>query len=63
MLGYLLVTPSTWFTRTDPKGNFAMKHVPAGTYKVTAWAPRQTPVTQSVTVGEGDVSIRFELHR
>jgi plastocyanin len=62
MLGYLLVTPSTWFTRADAKGNFAMKHVPAGTYKVTAWAPRQAPVTQSVTVGDGDVSVHFDLH-
>jgi plastocyanin len=63
MLGYLAVTPSTWFARTDGKGNFTMKHVPTGTYKVTAWAPRQTPVTQSVTVGDADVTIHFDLHR
>jgi hypothetical protein len=63
MLGYLLVTPSTWFARTDAKGNFSMKHVPAGTYKVTAWAPRQAPVTQTVTVADGDVNVHFDLHR
>jgi plastocyanin len=63
MLGYLLVTPSTWFAKSDAKGNFVMKHVPAGTYKVTAWAPRQSPVTQPVTVAEGDVTIHFDLHR
>jgi plastocyanin len=63
MLGYLLVTPSTWWAKTDAKGRFTMKHVPSGTYKVTAWAPRQTPVTQSVTVADGDVTINFDLHR
>jgi plastocyanin len=63
MLGYLLVTPSTWFAKSDAKGNFVMKHVPAGTYKATAWAPRQSPVTQPVIVGEGDVTIHFDLHR
>ncbi|MDP9151176.1 MAG: carboxypeptidase regulatory-like domain-containing protein [Myxococcota bacterium] len=63
MLGYLLVTPSTWFTRTDAKGNFNMKHVPAGTYKVTAWAPRQAPVTEPVTVTDGEATVHFDLHR
>jgi len=63
MLGYLVVTPSTWFARADAKGKFEMKHVPSGTYKVTAWAPRQTPVTQSVTVADGDVTVNFHLHR
>ncbi len=63
MLGYLVVTPSTWFARTDGKGKFEMKHVPSGTYKVTAWAPRQTPITQAVTVADGDVAVTFDLHR
>jgi len=63
MLGYLMVTPSTWWAKTDAKGKFVMKHVPNGTYKATAWAPRQAPVTQSVTVADGDVTISFDLHR
>jgi plastocyanin len=63
MLGYLLVTPSAWFARTDAKGHFTMKHVPSGSYHITAWAPRQAPVTQNVTVAEGDVTVNFELHR
>ncbi len=63
MLGYLLVTPSAWFARTDAKGKFALKHVPPGTYKVTAWAPRQTPVTESITVTDGDATVNFDLHR
>jgi hypothetical protein len=63
MLGYLLVTPSTHYARTDGKGHFSMKHVPVGTYRVSAWAPRLPPVTQSVTVTEGDVTATFDLHR
>jgi plastocyanin len=63
MLGYLMVTPSTWWAKTDAKGKFSMKHVPSGTYKVTAWAPRQAPVSQSVTVADGDVTMNFDLHR
>jgi plastocyanin len=63
MLGYLLVTPSTWWAKTDAKGKFVMKHVPNGTYRVTAWAPRQAAVTQSITVADGDATINFELHK
>jgi plastocyanin len=63
MLGYLFVAPSAWYARTDSKGHFEMKHVPSGTYKLSAWAPRQTPVTQAVTVADGDVTVNLELHR
>jgi hypothetical protein len=63
MLGYVVITPSTWFARTNAKGSFVMKHVPSGTYKLTAWAPRQAPLTQSVTVADGDVTVNFDLHR
>ena len=63
MLGYLVVTPSSYFAKTDAHGHFQIKNVPPGTYKATAWAPRVQPVTQPVTVAGGDVSIDFELHR
>jgi plastocyanin len=63
MLGYLLVTPSAWFARTDANGKFALPHVPNGTYKLTAWAPRQAPITQNVTVADGDVTLHIDLHR
>lgn len=63
MLGYLVVSPSSYFAKADAQGRFAIKNVPPGTYKATAWAPRQQPFTQSVTVKDGDASINFELHR
>jgi plastocyanin len=63
MLGYVVVTPSSYYAKADSHGHFAIKDVPAGTYKVTAWAPRLPPATQSVTVKDGDVTINFDLHR
>ena len=64
MLGYLVVSPSSYFSKADSHGRYAISDVPAGTYKVTAWAPRQTPVTQSVTVKVGsDAAVDFDLHR
>jgi plastocyanin len=63
MLGYLVVTPSTWYAKADAKGKYVMKHVPNGTYKLTAWAPREAPMTQSVTVADGDVTVNFDMHR
>ena len=63
MVGYLVVAPSSYFAKADAQGHYAIKNVPPGTYKLTAWAPRQKPVTQPVTVKDGDVSVDFELHR
>lgn len=64
MLGYVVVSPSSYFGKADARGHYTIKDVPAGTYKVTAWAPRQIPVTQSVTVkGGSEATLDFELHR
>jgi plastocyanin len=63
MLCYVVVTPSAWFAKTDGKGKFQMKGVPSGTYELTAWAPRQKAVTQSVVVVDGDANVDVELHR
>ncbi len=63
MLGYVFVSPSSYFARADAKGHYAMKDVPAGTYKVTAWAPRQQAVTQPLVVHAGEQTLDFQLHR
>jgi plastocyanin len=64
MVGYVLVTPSSYFAKADGKGHYRLKDVPSGTYQMSAWAPRQTKVTQPVTVKDGsDVTLDFELHR
>ena len=63
MLGYVVVAPSSYFAKTDGKGHYAIKNVPPGTYKATAWSPRLPTATQSVTVKDGDATLDFELHR
>lgn len=62
MKGYLLIVPSSAHAKANAKGAYTIKDVPAGTYKITAWAPGVKPVTQSVTVA-GDVTSNFELKR
>jgi plastocyanin len=63
MIGYVVASPSSYFAKTDGKGRYKLQDVPNGTYKITAWAPRQQPVTQSVAVKGGEVTLDFELHR
>ncbi len=63
MLGYIVVAPSSYFAKTDAKGHYAIKVVPPGTYKVTAWSPRLPTETKSVDVKGGDATLDFELHR
>ena len=62
MLAYVVVAPSSYFAKTASDGKFAIVGVPPGTYKLTAWAPRRTPSTQSVTVtASGDVVANFKI--
>jgi len=63
MIGYVLVSPSSYFAKADSKGHFTIKDVPAGSYQLTAWAPRQQPVTQPVRVDAAEATVNFELHR
>jgi plastocyanin len=62
MLAYLVVSPSSYFTKVDPDGKYALS-VPPGTYRVTAWSPRLKPETQSVTVTDGEAMLNFNLGR
>jgi plastocyanin len=62
MLGYVLVIPSTHYGRIGTDGRYIVPNVHAGTYRITAWSPRLSPVTQSVTVGSiGAVTADFTL--
>jgi hypothetical protein len=63
MLGYVLVSPSSYFAKANSKGQFTIKDVPPGSYKITAWAPRLPPITQPITVKDVDVTVDFALHR
>jgi plastocyanin len=63
MLGYVVVSPSSYFAKTNARGHFRIKDVPLGTYQITAWAPRLQPSTQSVTLKGAEAKIDFDLHR
>jgi plastocyanin len=63
MLGYIVVTPSSYFAKANAKGEFTIKDVPAGSYKITAWAPREQPETVPVTVQGAQVTANFALHK
>ncbi len=63
MVAYLVVSPSSYYAKTDANGRFRIKDVPPGTYKITAWAPRLATVTESVTLSGAQATADFELHR
>jgi plastocyanin len=62
MLAYLVVSPSSYFTKVDADGKYSLS-VPPGTYHVTAWSPRLKPTTLPVTVSDGEVTLDFKLGR
>jgi hypothetical protein len=59
---FIVVSPSSYFARTDKQGDFVIADVPAGTYDAVAWAPRLKPARQSITVS-GPGTLSFELKR
>lgn len=56
MLGFVLVIPSTYFGKVDADGKYVIGDVPPGTYKATAWVPRDPTVTKPVTVSPNGVA-------
>jgi plastocyanin len=63
-VAYLIVSPSSYYARTDKNGQYIMSNVPAGTYEAVAWAPRLPLKRQSVTITPGgDVVLDFSLKR
>jgi plastocyanin len=62
MLAYLVVTPSSYFAKTDAQGHYDLD-VPPGTYKVTAWSPRLKSVTLPVTATSHIQRLDFSLGR
>ena len=58
----ILVLPSPFFAKADAHGRYAIKDVPAGTYKLKAWHERLPAKTIEVTVpAEGEVTVDFAL--
>jgi plastocyanin len=61
-VAWLIVSPSSYFARTEKTGDFSISDIPAGTYSVTAWAPRLKADQKQVTL-DRDQELAFELHR
>ena len=58
----ILVLPSRFFAQVDAHQRFAIKGVPAGTYRVKAWQERMPPLIKTVVVPEtGEVTQDFAL--
>lgn len=58
----ILVVPNAYFATADARGHFAIRNVPAGTYKVRAWHERFPSRTREIVVpAEGEVHADFEL--
>jgi plastocyanin len=67
MIGYIYVTDSPWFARSDDAGQWSLHDLPAGSYRLTAWHPRLqepagTSLQMTVTVADGTpASVVFHL--
>lgn len=58
----ILVLPNPFFAAADEKGRFAIRNLPAGTYKVRAWHERMPSQVKEVVVpAEGEVKVDFAL--
>lgn len=56
MSGYIVVTPTPYFTQADGNGNYTIQNVPAGDYSLTTWQEGSRSQTASVHVtGSGPV--------
>ena len=50
MSGYVIVSPTPYFTETDASGNYKIENVPDGNYTVTAWHEGAKTSTKQVPV-------------
>lgn len=58
----ILVLPNPYFAKADARGRYAIRNVPAGTYKLKAWHERVPSLTKEIVVPEdGEVKVDFVL--
>ena len=61
MYATILVLDNPFFAVPDDDGNFVIKNIPAGTYKIVFWYGRKKSGTKIVTVEDGKIStVNFE---
>lgn len=58
----VLVLPSPYFSRSDERGRYEIRNVPAGTYRLRAWHERVPAKVQEIVVPpDGEVRMDFVL--
>jgi len=60
MSGYIIVSPTPYFSETDASGNYKIENVPDGKYNVVAWHEGMKPQSKSVDVagtGKADFTL------
>jgi len=62
MSGYVVVSPTPYFTKTDKSGEYKIENVPDGSYTVTAWHEGAKNQSKPVTVA-GDSKADFTLSK
>jgi plastocyanin len=60
MSGYLIVSPTPYFAETDDSGNYKIKDLPDGSYKLVAWHEGAKEQSKEVTVS-GETTANFTL--
>jgi hypothetical protein len=54
MYAYVVVVPTPFRTTVDRRGNFRIDGVPSGPYRVRVWHRRESELTPTLLVGEGE---------
>jgi plastocyanin len=62
MSGFIVVSPTPYFTQTDEAGNYKIDSVPDGKYTVTAWHEGSKPESKTVDVA-GAAKADFTLSK
>jgi plastocyanin len=62
MSGYIIVSPTPYFAKTDKSGEYKIENVPDGSYTVTAWHEGAKNQSKPVTVA-GDSKADFTLSK
>jgi plastocyanin len=62
MSGYIVVSPTPYYTLTDKSGNYKIENIPDGQYNVVAWHEGAKNSTKAVTVS-GDTTADFTISK
>ena len=62
MSGFIVVSPTPYFSQTDSAGNYKIENVPDGSYTVTAWHEGMKPTSKKLAVS-GDANVDFALSK